>query len=97
MISDAQQKFVEKHKGHSMLNDIRCRGTILALEIKTGVSTSYTNSLKYDIYKFFMNRDILLRPLGNVIYFLPSYVFTKEDIALVHGAIEDFLDFLQRR
>ncbi|HEX8059803.1 MAG TPA: adenosylmethionine--8-amino-7-oxononanoate transaminase [Cyclobacteriaceae bacterium] len=97
MISEAQQGFVEKHKNHPLLSDIRSRGTIMALEIKTGVSTSYTNSLKYDIYKFFMNRDILLRPLGNVVYFLPSYVFTAEEIALVHKAIEDFLDFLQRR
>jgi adenosylmethionine-8-amino-7-oxononanoate aminotransferase len=97
MISDAQQKFVEKHKGHPLLTDIRSRGTILALEIKTDVSTSYTNTLKYDIYKFFMNRDILLRPLGNVVYFLPSYVFTAGEIALVHKAIEDFLGFLQRR
>ena len=97
MISDAQQKFVEKHKGHPLLDDIRSRGTILALEIKTGVSTSYTNSLKYDIYKFFMNRDILLRPLGNVVYFLPSYAFTAEEIALVHNAIEDFIGFLESR
>lgn len=97
MISDAQQKFVEKHKAHPLLSDIRARGTILALEIKTGVSTSYTNSLKYDIYKFFMNRDILLRPLGNVVYFLPSYAFTAAEIALVHKAIEDFLGFLERR
>jgi adenosylmethionine-8-amino-7-oxononanoate aminotransferase len=97
MISDTQQKFVDQHKGHPLLTDVRCRGTILALEIKTGVSTSYTNSLKYDIYKFFMNRGILLRPLGNVVYFLPSYVFTAEEISLVHRAIDDFLDFLQRR
>ena len=97
MISEAQQKFVDKHKHHPLLSDIRARGTILALEIETGVSTSYTNSLKYDIYKFFMNRDILLRPLGNIVYFLPSYAFTAEEIALVHKAIEDFLGFLERR
>ncbi|MEJ0028964.1 MAG: adenosylmethionine--8-amino-7-oxononanoate transaminase [Bacteroidota bacterium] len=97
MISAAQQKFVDKHKDHPLLSDVRARGTILALEIKTGVSTSYTNSLKYDIYKFFMNRDILLRPLGNIVYFLPSYAFTAAEVELVHKAIEDFLGFLERR
>ncbi|MEI9921215.1 MAG: adenosylmethionine--8-amino-7-oxononanoate transaminase [Bacteroidota bacterium] len=97
MISEAQQKFVNKHKQYPLLSDVRSRGTILALEIKTGVSTSYTNTLKYDIYKFFMNRGILLRPLGNIVYFLPSYVFTADEIELVHKAIEDFLEFLQRR
>jgi adenosylmethionine-8-amino-7-oxononanoate aminotransferase len=97
MITEAQEKYVEKTKGHPMLADVRSLGVILALEIKTETSTSYSNSLKYDIYKFFMNRNILLRPLGNVLYFLPSYAFTAEEITLVHNAIDDFLSFLERR
>jgi adenosylmethionine-8-amino-7-oxononanoate aminotransferase len=97
MISDLQEKFVAKFKGHPMLSDARSRGTIMAIEVKTGASTSYTNTLKYDIYKFFMNRNILMRPLGNVIYFLPSYAFTEEEIKLVHDAIADFIDYLQAR
>ncbi len=44
-----------------------------------------------------MERDILLRPLGNVIYFLPSYAFTDNDISIVHNAIEEFLSHLERR
>jgi len=90
-ISESQKKFVDKLKGNPMLNDVRSRGTILALEIKTSSSTSYGNSLKYEIYKFFMDRGILLRPLGNIIYFLPSYAFTDDDIRSVHTAIEEFI------
>jgi len=97
MIEEAQKTYAEKTKGHPMTVDVRSLGIILALEIKTDASTSYANSLKYDIYKFFMNRNILLRPLGNVVYFLPSYAFTKEEIHLVHKAIDDFLSFLERR
>lgn len=91
LISDLQKRFADKLKGHAALSDVRTRGTILALDVKTNTSTSYGNSLKYDIYKFFMSRDILLRPLGNVIYFLPSYAFTENDINVVHNTIEDFL------
>jgi adenosylmethionine-8-amino-7-oxononanoate aminotransferase len=96
-ISALQASFRDKLKGHPLLSNVRSRGTILAIEVKTGASTSYTNTLKYDIYKFFMNRNILLRPLGNVIYFLPSYAFMKNDIDLVHNAIEDFIEFLKSR
>jgi adenosylmethionine-8-amino-7-oxononanoate aminotransferase len=96
-ISAAQNAFCGKLRGHRLLDDIRSRGTILALEVKTGTATSYGNSLKHEIYKFFMERDILLRPLGNVIYFLPSYAFTDSDISIVHSAIEEFLSHLERR
>jgi len=96
-ISEAQKKFAEDRKGHPLLTDARSLGVILALEIKTPSSTSYSNSLKYDIYTYFINRNILLRPLGNVLYFLPSYAFTMEDIRLVHDAIDDFLSVLERR
>lgn len=96
-ITDAQKKYAESKHGHPLLIDSRSMGIILALEIKTSTSTSYSNSLKYDIYKYFINRNILLRPLGNVLYFLPSYAFTKEDIELVHNAIDDFLSVLERR
>lgn len=92
LISELQKRFADKLKGHAALSDIRTQGTILALDVKTNTSTSYGNSLKYDIYKFFMSRDILLRPLGNVIYFLPSYAFTENDINVVHNTIEDFLE-----
>lgn len=90
-ITEMQDAFRNTLKTHPVVNDVRSTGTILALEVKTSSATSYGNSLKYDIYKFFMSRNILLRPLGNVIYFLPSYAFKDEDITLVHEAIRDFL------
>lgn len=75
----------------------RSLGTIMAIEIKTASATSYGNNLKHEIYKFFLDRNILLRPLGNVIYFLPSYAFTKQNIDDVHEAIGSFLVNLERR
>jgi adenosylmethionine-8-amino-7-oxononanoate aminotransferase len=91
LISGLQSDFVHAFKAHPRLNDIRSRGTILALEIKSRSTTSYSNSLKYEIYKFFLDRNILLRPLGNVVYFLPSYAFTQADVEFVHTAIADYL------
>lgn len=97
IICALQSAFRNKMKDHPRLNDVRVRGTILALEVKTGSTTSYGNSLKFEIYRFFMGKGILLRPLGNVIYFLPSYAFTESDIALVHQSIEEFLIKSERR
>jgi adenosylmethionine-8-amino-7-oxononanoate aminotransferase len=32
------------------------------------------------VYKFGLQHGVLLRPLGNTIYFMPPYIITKEEI-----------------
>jgi len=90
-----QQKFAEQISNHPMIRDARACGTILALELETSGRTSYFNQLRNTIYNYFLERDILLRPLGNVIYTLPPYVITSAELDSVHRAIQGFLEFLQ--
>lgn len=35
------------------------------------------------VYHYAFGRGVLLRPLGNVIYFMPPYVITEQGIALM--------------
>lgn len=91
MISAKQELYTDRLRSYSIVSNVHSIGTILSLEIETGSETSYQNALKHEIYKFFLDRNILLRPLGNVIYFLPSYAFTESDIDIVHRAISEFL------
>ena len=65
-------------------------GTVLAIEIKQQ-NTSYFNDLKFKIYNYFLERNILLRPLGNVIYIFPPYVITKEELTTIYTAIQSFI------
>ena len=71
---------------------IRQVGTILAFELKTGGETSYFNEDRDRIYQFFMDRKILLRPLGNVIYILPPFCITESELNQVYEGILAFLD-----
>jgi adenosylmethionine-8-amino-7-oxononanoate aminotransferase len=91
MIVDAHKVFFNKIKGNYLLKEVRQTGTILALEFKTNESTSYFNSLRDELYAYFLERDILLRPLGNVLYILPPYCIKKEELEIVYKAIEEFL------
>jgi adenosylmethionine-8-amino-7-oxononanoate aminotransferase len=77
---------------HKNIKEARCQGTILALELKAEAESSYANDLRKKIYPFFLERNILLRPLGNVIYVLPPYVITNEQLNEVYDAIAEFLD-----
>ncbi len=90
-ISNQQLSFKNKIKDYPAVQTANCLGTILTLEIRTKDTTSYTNHLRKIIYPYFLERGILLRPLGNVIYVLPPYVITSEELEYIHSTIVDFL------
>lgn len=91
-IVSRHQAFAKKHENNPKFKEIRQCGTILALEYQTGEKTSYFNSRRDELYNFFIERGVLLRPLGNVIYILPPYCITDEELDRVYTAIEASLD-----
>lgn len=88
-ISERHQTFMKFFNPPSSVKEIRCRGTIMAIELKAE-DAGYTSALKEKIYDFFMARDILLRPLGNVIYLIPPYIITNEELDVIYEAIKEF-------
>lgn len=92
-ISGQQADFVRTIGGHPKLLKATSLGTILSLEIDAGKG-GYTNSIRTLVYNYFLSRDILLRPLGNVIYMVPPYVISDEDLQRVHSTILEFIDSL---
>lgn len=90
-IEDMHLAFASRIGGDKNILDVRVLGTILAIELVTSEGTAYQNSLRKKIYPYFLEKNILLRPLGNVIYMVPPYVISEEDLRYVYNAIEDFL------
>lgn len=84
--------FIESIRGHAKLQDIRQCGTILALEWKTSQGTSYLNELRGRLYDYFLENGILLRPLGNIIYILPPYIITDQQLDYIYGKIKQALE-----
>ncbi|MEI8136922.1 MAG: adenosylmethionine--8-amino-7-oxononanoate transaminase [Bacteroidota bacterium] len=91
MIEDAHQQFKLKIENNSKLKDVRIKGTIIAFELKTEDLTHYLNQASQSITDFFLQKGILLRPLGNIFYILPPYVITKEELKYIYSSIEEFL------
>jgi len=94
MISQSNKAFHERIKAHERVKNERSLGTILAIELNVGNGTSYFNNMRDYLYNFFLDRDILMRPLGNIIYILPPYCVTKEQLKTTYTAIEELLDTL---
>ena len=90
-IGEQHKEFQNKFKHHSKLIDVRITGTILALEWKTESGTSYFNELRDNLYNFFLEQGIILRPLGNIIYILPPYCITASQLEYIYLKIEEAL------
>lgn len=91
-ISNQHKKFVLDISHHAAIKDARSLGTILAIELNTPGQSSYTNELRKKIYSFFMERDILLRPLGNTFYVVAPYCISQNELAAIYSAITEFVE-----
>ena len=93
-IINAHTSFREKIQHLQNIKEIRQTGTILTIELQTGEGTSYNSKERDFIYRFFLDKGILMRPLGNIIYILPPYCITQEQLYSVYTAIEELLSIL---
>lgn len=77
----------EKFTSHKNVGDIRHIGLINAIELVKDKITKdpldYTKRTGYQIYKKALKKGVLLRPLGDVIYFNPPLIITKKDMDFV--------------
>ena len=93
-IVNSHKEFALKIKDHPKIRTTRQTGTILAMEWETGSDTSYFSSLRDRLYQYFLEAGIILRPLGNIIYILPPYCITDEQLNYIYSKIESALDEL---
>lgn len=91
-LSSYFQKQRDRFAKHPAVKEARCLGSIFAIEIKTPEATEYLNPVADRVPQFFQERGIILRPLGNVIYVLPPYCITEEELQKVFAAMESFLN-----
>ena len=94
-ISALQKAFTEEISKHKQVIEARYTGTILAIELRTPESTSYFNSFRDLLYQYFIARKIIIRPLGNIIYLIPPYCTTTEDLQYVYEQIRELLSKLE--
>lgn len=71
--------------------NVRQSGTIAALDLD--VSTSgYLSDVGLPLKAFLRRRDLLIRPLGNVIYLMTPYCVTPHDLDRAYAAIDEAAD-----
>ena len=72
-------------------------GTIAALELRRRNDGYLSGRRPATARVFFVERDLLLRPLGNTVYVMPPYCVTRDDLAAAYAAIRDAADMIGGR
>lgn len=91
-ISQKHFNFSQVLRNHPKVENVRQTGTIIAWEIKNDEKTSYFNEIGKVLYREFLKRGIIMRPLGNVMYLVPPYCITPEELGFVYRNILEVLD-----
>lgn len=91
-ISKQHSQFSKVLQRHSKIENVRQTGTILAWEIKNDEQTSYFNEIGKILYNEFLKKGIIIRPLGNVMYLVPPYCITVDELDFVYENILEVLN-----
>jgi len=72
---------------HPHIAEVRQTGMIVAIELiknkQTQEAYPWQERRGLKVYRYALSRGVLLRPLGNVIYFMPPYVINEQEIILM--------------
>lgn len=79
---------LERFRGDKRFADVRQIGTIAALDI-VAKDAGYLADIGPRLYRGFLARGLLIRPLGNTIYLMPPYCSTADDLDQAYSAIDD--------
>ncbi len=72
---------------HAHVAEVRQRGMIVAIELVKNKQTRepypWQERRGLKVYQYALSKGLLLRPLGNVIYFMPPYIITEAELLLI--------------
>ncbi|EPZ59346.1 aminotransferase class-III family protein [[Clostridium] sordellii ATCC 9714] len=90
------EKIIKSLNEHKNVGEIRSIGLINAIElVKDKMNKEMFDSnlrIGYQIYKIALKKGVLLRPLGNILYFNPPYIITEEDMDKMVNVCKECID-----
>lgn len=94
-VNQLHTEFKQVLESHPKVENIRLLGVILAFEVKTHQAFEYYGGLRNKMYNYFIEQGVILRPVGNIIYILPPYIITDEQLKRVYEVVLEVLDIIE--
>ena len=87
-LASLHQERLARFRDDDRFKNVRQIGTIAALDIAVK-DAGYLADIGPRLYRGFLARGLLIRPLGNTIYLMPPYCSTASDLDLAYDAIDE--------
>ncbi|WP_137134837.1 adenosylmethionine--8-amino-7-oxononanoate transaminase [Rhizobium sp. FKY42] len=94
-VEDLHRHRLWQLEGNARIADLRQMGTIAVVELAVPAG-GYLSNVGPKLRRFFRERGVLIRPLGNVIYLMPPYCVTQADLDLAYNVISEGIEQLAR-
>ncbi|MEW6055352.1 MAG: adenosylmethionine--8-amino-7-oxononanoate transaminase [Bdellovibrionota bacterium] len=91
-ITSVTHQSVQRLKTHPKVAATRSLGTIGAIELN--VPDGYFSDLGSKLLRAALERNVLLRPLGRVVYAVPPYCTTPDEVRRIYNVMEEIIDEL---
>jgi adenosylmethionine-8-amino-7-oxononanoate aminotransferase len=83
-LSKIMAEVIAPFNDHPHVSDVRQHGMVAAIEMVQDKATKtpfpWQERRGIRVFEYALKKEALLRPLGNVLYFMPPYVITEEQI-----------------
>ncbi|QOF72143.1 adenosylmethionine--8-amino-7-oxononanoate transaminase [Aminobacter sp. SR38] len=87
-LSKMQAEKIARFNGDARFENVRTAGTIAAVDLRVG-KAGYLAEVGPKMRAFFLERGLLVRPLGNVVYLLPPYCVTAAELDRLYDAVDE--------
>tara|TARA_Y100001960_G_C14777113_1_gene883985 strand:+ start:2046 stop:3326 length:1281 start_codon:yes stop_codon:yes gene_type:complete len=89
-IENLHQIFAAKIKEHPKVTNIRHLGIIFAFDLD--VEMERYGNVRNQLFEYFMENGVYLRPLGNTIYITAPYITSDKEMQKIYDTIEGVFD-----
>lgn len=93
-LAQRQTKQLQLIAAHPLATQPRQCGTLIAFDVCHS-SKGYLSSVAKPLYTYFLQHNILLRPLGDTVYVLPPYCIREDELARITTTILGALDAIR--
>lgn len=99
-LAQAMAESTAAFEDHPHVAEVRQTGMILAVELVRNKADRepypWLDRRGLRVYRHGLTRGVLLRPLGNVVYFMPPYVITPDEIRFMADVAGEAIDIATR-
>jgi len=88
--------FVNKSVSNPNFESVKSLGTILSITLKTVNNQGYFDSIRDKAYHYFIDKGLLIRPIGNIVFVNPPYCINSSELSYIYQTITDFAETLNQ-